>query len=187
MYNLVKVMVIILLLLYPVFIYYGLNYFSPSQLGLCLLALFAVRIVFIRKRDKSARIQVVFTVLIGGSLALLTWVFDSVEYLKWYPVGLNMVFFFIFTASIIFPPSVIEQIARAHRNNLPPSGVIYTRNVTIIWSVFFIVNALISSATVFYGSLAVWTLYNGLISYIIMGLIFVFEITVRKYFVEAEP
>ncbi len=186
MYNLVKVIVVVLLFLYPVFIYFGINYFSPAQLGLFLIGLFAVRVVFSRKNNKTARLQIIFTVLIGGTLAILTWVSNSVEYLKWYPVGLNIVFFLVFAASLISPPSIIEQIARSHRKDLPASGVIYTRNVTIIWTVFFVINALISSWTVIYGSMELWTLYNGLISYIIMGTILALEVLLRKFFVEPE-
>ena len=183
MYNLVKVIVVVLLLLYPVFIYFGINYFSPSQLGLFLVGLFAARVLFARKNNKTARLQAVLTILIGGSLAGLTWVFNSVEYLKWYPVGLNLIFFLVFVSSLISPPSIIEQIARMQHKDLPVSGIAYTRNVTIIWTVFFVINALISSWTVLYGSMEAWTLYNGFISYIIMGAIFVLEILVRKYFV----
>jgi len=186
MYNLVKVIVVVLLLLYPLFIYFSIsiNYFSPAQLGLILIGLFAVRALFTRKNNKNARLQVILTVLIGGSLAGLTWIFNSVEYLKWYPVGLNIVFFLVFASSLISPPSIIEQIARTHRKDLPPSGVVYTRNVTIIWAAFFVINALISCWTVIYGTMEAWTLYNGLISYIIMGTILGLEVLLRKYFVE---
>ncbi len=183
MYNLIKVVVVILLLLYPIFIYLGIKYFSLSQLILFLAVLFAVRVVLIRKSSKTARFQVVFAVMIGGILIGLTWMFDSVEYLKWYPVGLNIVFFIVFIASLISPPSVIEQIARIHHKDLPSGGIAYTRKVTIIWAVFFVINALISSWTVLYGTMETWTLYNGLISYALMGTILALEVLLRKYFV----
>ena len=184
MYNLIKVFVVFLLLLYPVFIYYGIKYFSLSHLVVFLLVLFTVRVALIHKSSKTARYQVVFTVILGGVLVGLTWIFNSIVYLKWYPVGLNIVFFIVFVYSLIFPPSIIEQIARVHRKDLPLSGIAYTRNVTIIWAAFFVTNAMISSWTVLYGTMEVWTLYNGLISYIIMGSLFLLEILLRKYFVE---
>ena len=181
MYNLVKVLIVILLLLYPIFIYFGLSYFSPSQLSIFLLAMFAVRVMFVRKSNRTARFQVLFAVVLGSCLAVLTWFFNSADYLKWYPVGLNLLFFIIFTVSIFNPPSVIEQLARLQHKDFPPEAVRYTRNVTVVWSVFFVINALISSWTVLYGTLESWTLYNGLISYIAMGLLIVLEILIRKY------
>lgn len=184
MYNLVKVIVVVFLLLYPVLIYFGLNYFSPSQLGLFFLALFTIRIIFAKTKSKTARWQMIFTVAIGGTLAALTWLFDSKEYLLWYPVGLNIAFFLIFASSIIFPPSVIEQIARVLHKEFEESAIVYTRNVTIIWTIFFAVNGIVSAWTVLHGSMEVWTLYNGLISYVVVGLILGIELLVRKYIVK---
>jgi len=180
MYNLVKVIIVVFLLLYPLLIYFGLNYFSPSQLGLFFLALFAIRIIFLKTKSKAARWQMIFAMTIGGTLAALTWVYDSEEYLLWYPVALNMAFFLIFAVSIMFPPTVIEQIARTSHKEFPESAVAYTRNVTIIWTVFFVVNSIIAAWTVLHGSMEIWTLYNGLISYLVVGSILGLELLVRK-------
>ena len=93
MVNLIKVGIVGFLLLYPVLIYFGLKTFSPSQLGLFFLVLFAIRIIFAKTKSKTARWQLIFTVAIGGTLAALTWFFNTKEYLLWYPVGLNIAFF----------------------------------------------------------------------------------------------
>ena len=181
MYNLIKVGIVGFLLLYPVLIYFGLNYFSPSQIGIFFLALFAIRSIFVKTRNRAARWQLIFTVTIGGVLAALTWVYNSEEYLLWYPVGLNFAFFIIFSYSLYHPPSVIEQLARNFSDReFTEAGITYTRNVTIIWSAFFAINGMISAWTVFYGSMEIWTLYNGLISYLIVGLILGIEVIIRK-------
>jgi uncharacterized membrane protein len=56
------------------------------------------------------------------------------------------------------------------------------RKVTMVWLYFFVVNAGISAGTAIWGSLEAWTLYNGLISYLLIGSIFTGEFAVR-YFV----
>ena len=180
MANPLKVGIVILLLLYPFLIYFGLDYFTPSHLGLFFLALFILRVIFTKTKSKTARWQLIFTVVIGGILAILTWIFDSEEFLLWYPVGLSAAFFLIFTISIIFPPTVIEQIARGYSKHFPPIAVVHTRNVTIVWAVFFAINIFVSSWTVVYGGMEVWTLYNGLISYIIVGILVGGELLVRR-------
>lgn len=181
MYNLVKVGIVVFLLLYPVLIYFGLNYFSPSQLGIFFLVLFVVRSIFIKARNKTARWQLILTVSIGGILAGLTSIFNTEDYLLWYPVGLNIAFFIVFTYSIFFPPTVIEQLARVLNKDFPESGVTYTRNVTIVWSLFFALNAMVAAWTVIYGTIGAWTLYNGFISYLIVGVILGVELIIRKY------
>lgn len=181
MANLFKVVVVIFLLLYPVLIYFGLNYFSPTQMGVFFLVLFVVRGIFAKTKSKAARWQLIFTVTIGVILAALTSIYNSAEFLKWYPVGLNIAFFIIFTNSVIYPPSVIESIARLVPNkDFPPSAVIYTRRVTMVWAAFFVLNGIISAWTVLYASMEVWTLYNGLISYIAVGALLGGEVLVRK-------
>ncbi|MCK5717639.1 MAG: hypothetical protein KAH77_09135, partial [Thiomargarita sp.] len=49
------------------------------------------------------------------------------------------------------------------------------------WCIFFIFNVIMATLTTFYATLEMWTLYNGLIAYILMGLIFIIEYGVRQY------
>jgi uncharacterized membrane protein len=77
------------------------------------------------------------------------------------------------------PQSLVERIARIQHPNLPPEGVVYTRRVTQIWCVFFVVNGGIALVTALWSSFEIWSLYNGLIAYVLMGLLFAGEYIVR--------
>ncbi len=55
---------------------------------------------------------------------------------------------------------------------MSPREIAYTRQVTRIWCAFLIFNFCAALGTVWYGSLEVWTLWNGLLSYLCMGLLF---------------
>jgi len=59
-------------------------------------------------------------------------------------------------------------------------GVIYTRRLTKVWIAFFIANGLVALWTALYATLKTWTLYNGLISYILIAVLFVGEWPVRR-------
>ena len=52
--------------------------------------------------------------------------------------------------------------------------------MTFAWCIFFVANGSVSALTVFVGSDKIWSLYNGLISYILIGLFFIVEYLVRK-------
>lgn len=54
----------------------------------------------------------------------------------------------------------------------------YTRNLTYVWAGFTFLNFLISFATVF-ASEKIWALYNGFISYFLVGTFFIIEYIVR--------
>ena len=75
---------------------------------------------------------------------------------------------------------IIERLARLQEPDLPPEGVRYTRKVTWAWCGFFIVNGGIAAWTALYADLAAWTLYNGCISYLLMGLMFAVEWLCRR-------
>ena len=181
MYRLFKLVVIVLIILYPFSIYFGLSYFSPSQMGVFLLAIFVLRAVVTKRQAPHRATQMILTLVIGGVLASLTWLFNNEKYLLWYPVGLSTVFFIIFTSSLISPPTVVESIARIREPNLNAAGIAYTRKVTMIWSAFFVLNAMIATWTVLNDDIKLWTLYNGLLAYIAMGTLFAVEMVVRRY------
>jgi uncharacterized membrane protein len=52
--------------------------------------------------------------------------------------------------------------------------------VTQVWCLFFLCNGGVALYTALYSSLAFWTLYNGLIAYVLMGLVFAIEYGVRQ-------
>ncbi|MDN4502129.1 hypothetical protein QX776_06930 [Alteromonadaceae bacterium BrNp21-10] len=56
----------------------------------------------------------------------------------------------------------------------------YTRKVTIVWSVFFLVNGLIAAYTTFFCDLETWTFYNGFVSYCLMAILGASEWIIRQ-------
>jgi uncharacterized membrane protein len=103
-----------------------------------------------------------------------------VDALRLYPVLVNAGMLELFAWSLHSPPSLVERLARLQHPDLPPEGVRYTKRVTLVWCLFFIINGGIALITALWGSMAVWTLYNGLIAYLLMGILFAGEYIVRK-------
>ena len=88
----------------------------------------------------------------------------------------------VFAYSLISPPSMVERFARLREPELPASAIGYTQRVTQVWCIFFAANGVIALITALWASSATWTLYNGLIAYLIMGLLFAGEYLVRGHF-----
>lgn len=102
--------------------------------------------------------------------------------LKLYPVLVNCGLFVAFAYSLISPPSIIERFARITEPDLPDVAIAYTRRVTQVWCVFFVINGSIALGTALWASEAVWSLYTSGISYALMGLLFGGEYLVRRRF-----
>jgi len=149
-----------------------------------LILLVGARVVFAGRKagQRTFRPQLIFTLAAAGAIGFLVVVSNSELFLRFYPVCISGLMLALFFVSLLRPPTIIERIARFKDPNLPDAAIRYTRNVTIIWCVFFVFNGGAALYTTLYTSLETWALYNGVISYVLMGLLFAGEYLVRKRF-----
>ena len=179
--SVVKLLAVIAILCYPVLIYFGLTHFEPRAVGLLFVVVAALPLWNGRAAGQRApSAQVVAAVAVAGAAAALVLASNDPVFLKLYPVCINARMLVMFAATLVRPPSMIERIARARRPDLPAAAVAYTRRVTWAWCVFFLLNAAAAAYTSVACSLSVWTVYNGLISYGLMGLMFGGEYCIRR-------
>lgn len=164
---------IVITLLYPFAVYYGQGKFQPRLMVLLLAAVALVR--FGNAKGLVGR----GWLFAAGILVVAVVVSNNALPLKLYPVLVNAGMLALFAWSLHAPPTVIERIARMRHAELPPAAIAYTRRVTQVWCAFFVVNGLVALYTALRASDAVWSLYNGLIAYALMGLLFAGEYVVR--------
>lgn len=162
-------------LLYPFAVYFGMEHFAPWQFGLLLGGLWLARALLDKGNPGNrwmAASAIVFCVLLA--------VFDSPLLLRWYPVLISAFMLGLFTLSLRYGPPMVERLARLREPQLPARAVIYTRQVTVAWSVFFLCNGVLAAALTLWAPLSWWMLYTGLISYGLMGLMFAIEWLIRQ-------
>ncbi len=120
------------------------------------------------------------------SIILMQIVILIVHYTKWhfvklYPVVVNCFIFLVFFTSSFSKETVIQKFAKLTEPNIKPKALEYTRKLTYYWAIFTFFNFLISLWTVFLPQ-KIWSIYNGIISYILVGSFFAIEYFVRKRF-----
>ena len=170
----------------PLAVYFALPHYEPRLIGLFLLAAFFLRaprktLSFLSQHGPLAG----FIVAVLGLLCLALWRSNDPVWVLAYPVAINCVLLLLFAGSLLRPPSIVERIARLQTPNLPPAAVPYTRHVTQVWCGFFMMNGGISAWTAIAASREAWLLYNGLISYLLMGALFGGELLYRRRHVGA--
>ena len=111
-------------------------------------------------------------------LVILLFHYTKIFAIKFYPVVANTTIFFVFFSSLFAKETVIQKFAKAIDGELSETALKYTRNLTKIWCVFMFLNIAISIWTVFMDE-KIWALYNGFISYIAIGTLFVVEYIIR--------
>lgn len=176
----------VLWLSYPAVILFGIQYFQPRYVAM----LFAL-LLLIRWRNEAkgmlaemTRVNVVVLSILFSAIVIAV-ITNNETLLRLYPALINFGMLLLFGYSLKNTPSIIERFARLQEPNLSTLAVRYTRRVTQIWCLFFIINGSLAVFTALYTSREIWSLYNGFIAYIFIGLIFAVEWLVRGKFITA--
>lgn len=168
----------LVLLLYPLAVWVGLTHWGTALLAPLLVGVFSLRLLMLRGKLRQQMWLGKALAMVGILLALASWALKQSHWLLYYPVLVNAILLFAY--SLFAPPTVVERLARITEPQLDAAGIAYTRRVTQVWCGFFIVNGAIALATCLSGDITLWTLYNGGISYLLMGALMGIEWIVRK-------
>lgn len=164
----------LLSLAYPPLMYLAMGRFEPRWLSLLLFGVALLRALGTRER------LWIWSAAGTGLLAVVALLGNEALPLKLYPALVNAVLLVFFLVSLRHPPTVAERFARMQDPQLPPFAIAYTRRVTQVWCGFFVINGGVALATALWASDALWALYNGLLAYLLMGLLHAAEWTVRR-------
>ena len=109
-------------------------------------------------------------------------VFRSVNLALLYPSIVSLGFLALFFYSLK-GEAVITKIARLKEKNIDEKVVSYTRELTKIWCLFFVFNAVLAFVLSCFENKFYWSIYCSFVSYILMGFLFFGEILYRKVFI----
>jgi len=174
-----SVAISVLLILYPVLVYLGLSYSRVSAVAILLIVVSIGRL-FLRRHGTVTLGSATIWISVGGVILAATGLMKgSAQAMLYYPALVNLVLLTAFVHSLFYPPAMITRLARIRQPELPAAGIRYTRNVTVVWSVFFLLNGSVSIITAIRASAEMWTLYNGFVAYVLMAALFGGEWLVR--------
>jgi len=169
----------LLALAYPTIVYLLGNRLPASSIIIGLIFILLARSIFQYRHQGASNIYLtlIVTAILGG-----LYFRDEQMAVYMYPVLMSLSFASVLGRSLIYPPSLIERFARLMEPDLDARGIAYTRNVTVTWLVFSLLNACISFSTVILNDEGIWWLYNGFISYVLIGLLMAGEYIYRGYY-----
>jgi uncharacterized membrane protein len=169
-----RALTVTLFVAYPLAVHFGLARFGLVPVAWLVALLAIARLLLTRRRTAAWPIALLAILMATLSLVTLSGV-----WLRCYPVLINFLGLLSFGWSLWHPPSMIERFARLRHPQLSLTGVAWTRSVTKVWCIFFVANGATALYTVLHASFAIWTLYNGLIAYLIMGALLAGEYVMR--------
>lgn len=177
-----KVLFAIVVVAYPVLVWQGLQAGSPRLLA-AILTVVVLPVAAIRMRG-SARASlrglaaVPLITLLGLALSAAL---DAAGFLLAVPVLINALFLAVFGSSLrrgSMP--AVERFARLQEDTLSDEQRAWCRLWTIVWSSFFVANGTTSLVLAIGAPLSWWATYNGLVAYVLMGILFAVEWTIRR-------
>ncbi|MBB1202101.1 DNA gyrase subunit B [Enterobacteriaceae bacterium 89] len=175
-----------IVLAWPLLVAFGLAHNGLHWLLPVMALMLLARLFQVRKQAGPMRGVLQIVALAGLALCVASSLLKSHQLLLFYPVVVNLVMLAVFGSSLWSAMPLVERIARIREPELHPAGVRYTRQVTRVWCLFFIVNGSIALFTAVYGDMKLWTAWNGAIAYLLMGTLMAGEWLVRRRLMKRE-
>ena len=189
-----KALFYVIAAVYPVLVFTLLVVFKVDTkvLSLCIIGLSAAFFLSAtgnKKTGNGEKKALSWRPLVSSALFLAAGLFcfftGKEIFLRLYSVVISGTFLVVFGSTLFAGPNIIFRFATLADKSIKGSSFEnqvcnYCKKVTIVWCCFFIINGSISVYTAFWGSAELWAIYNGGISYVLMGILFVVEYIIRK-------
>jgi len=170
------------LICYPLLVWLGLTRESPRALALVLLCIVGpVATIRLWRADRAAMRGLAALPLVTAAGLVLAALLDTAGFMLVVPVAINCVLLIAF-AMTLGPGStpMIERFARLQVRQPTPGQQAWCRLWTWIWCGFFVLNGGTALWLALSAPLSWWAFYNGLVAYILMGVLFASEWVMRR-------
>lgn len=175
----VRLLLGIIVVAYPFVVYFGLLHFQFWQVAVFVIVIAMLRLLVV-KNQASNYLKIGFfgavLLLFFAAMALL---FKQQFWFKFYPIAISLAMLYFFASSLWTDKNMVQRFAEIREKNITIEKQLYMRKLTQVWCGFFIFNAMVSSYTMLFSSDKHWMLYNGLVSYILMGVLGLSELIYR--------
>jgi uncharacterized membrane protein len=164
----------------PFVLYWTLTHQSVGVAAITLVAWIVIRTIpiLMAAKPEQRRAALQFPAIALG-FALLGWASDNGTWLLILPAATQATFGLAFLRSLKSTP-LIEHFARMVKSDLSGPERAHCRRWTAVWGYYLLVLAAFGLVLAKYASLAVWTIYVGVLTYVLVGVLFAIEYVVRK-------
>lgn len=172
----------ILVVAYPLAIFWGLTHFSGRSVSLFVLALVVPALAWRFRKTERATLASMIRLPVA-ILALLTLgaVLDDARFVLAMPVLVNAVLLLEFAGTLRAGATpMIERFARMQEPELSEEKQRHCRAWTVAWCVFFVANGATAAALALCAPIWWWTVYTGGVAYALMGVLFAVERVQRR-------
>jgi len=173
-----RITFVVVLALYPFIIYFGIRVLPPSFFGIALAVLLLIRFGFVRPEERATAVPATVLLL---AYAVAAAVVGSTRMLLYYPALVNFLLCALFAGSFKQEEPLLLRIMRARGVTMHATIPPYLTRLTAVWATFFALNGMIAIWTTT-ASMEIWTIYNGMISYLLIAALIAGEWLYRRHY-----
>lgn len=167
---------------YPLLIFVSLRWLEPREVAFVVLGLAGLRILMARSGAAIAFAKAVWIPASAAAIvAIGTAIWNDPIGLLIAPSLINLALLATFGSSLWTDTPMVERFARSQIEDLSDAEVRYCRRVTQVWCGFFIANGSTALYLALIRDIESWTLFTGLISYVLIGTLFGLEYVYRHW------
>ena len=176
----VRVFLIAVLITYPVFVFLALMVFH-LPISIVSLGMLVIAVAYFGFFGSDGKKN--WNAIILGVIAVIVLITQSEMVLKFYPIAITLVFLVTFAVPLIKGKPIITRFAMMMDPAIethPGRGILERccLGLNIAWCVHLVISLGINIAISFGSTLEVWTIYNAVISYLVMGLLIALQFLV---------
>ncbi len=162
---------------YPLLIYIAIQQHMAWVAPALFSALYLLQAIKVRRIKTKLYKTLVAIALLLGAFYLQTITAKAM------PVLIQLMLMWVFGRTLLknSGPSFIERFVRLEFPEFPPGVSGYLRNLTLLWTLFFAFNALLCIGLAIWADDRWWALYNGLVIYLLIGLLMTGEYIYRHF------
>ena len=173
-------LILIALSAYPALVHLSLVFDRPLLITGMWLVASAVGLVVSLGRGRVS-LSLFFGALLSAGIALCWWG-SAVDFMFLPPVLINLALMVLFGRTLLPGATpLVARIASLWRSPLDQAVALYTRRVTIAWTIFFALMIAESIALALFAPLHIWSLFTNFLNYIFVLLFFIIEYQLRLY------
>lgn len=165
-----------LFLAYPYLVYRGI------ETGLVWIAPAIFAAIFLRQSLMSQNVRIKWVKASIAIVLLLGSYYMQTMTAKVLPILIQLLLMSFFGRTLLKnnQPSFVERFVRLQFPEFPEAITVYCRQLTMVWTGFFAMNVIIITVLAVWGAEYWWSFYNGVVIYLLMGLIIIIEYIYRR-------
>ncbi|MDX2471969.1 MAG: hypothetical protein QNL04_15470 [SAR324 cluster bacterium] len=158
--------VFLLSLSYPFIFYFGREHFEFRSLLIFFAIPLLFRFVGLKKPSLKSLLILLLILLVFGFLHIQ----NNPQFFMFTPVLINLGLLWTFGSSLFTETCLVERFARMQSPELSLEQLAYCKRVNVLWCGIFIFNGSVALYIALINDLFLWTLYNGILGYVVIGL-----------------